>query len=218
MSEYILNKMVIKTQTTLETPRTRPIPLFPFITHAAFLTIKRDIEKAVRPGEDVTLIPTQFGSFKVPDRMINGCWIWPGRTNSTGYSTIYLNNSCVRPEYQRVFPEGKTLLVHRILFSIIYSFAIPQNTYVTHKCNEPNCNNPNHAEYTSQMHNLDFMLQCRRNPIRGILTETQVAEIFRNVNARVYTISEASEIFKVSKATVRSILRGAAWQHVTANI
>ncbi|WP_443034927.1 HNH endonuclease [Streptomyces sp. BE133] len=68
----------------------------------------------------------------------SGCWLWTGSCNREGPSG-----------YGQVFYQGKTDLVHRVVFKLLVG-EIPEGFQVTHAeprpCHHNRCCSPNHLE------------------------------------------------------------------------
>jgi len=71
----------------------------------------------------------------------NGCWIWQGYKTEKGYGQIRFRN--------------KTYLAHRFSYEVFKTST--SKKYVCHKCNNPNCINPEHLYLGSQADNIRDM-------------------------------------------------------------
>lgn len=58
-----------------------------------------------------------------------GCWLWLGATSCSGYG--------------RVFSNGRMWQAHRLSW-VQANGAIPEGMFVCHKCDTPQCVNPDH--------------------------------------------------------------------------
>lgn len=66
------------------------------------------------------------------------CWIWTGPTS--GSKTQTRGNG-----YGRISYGGKTMAVHRIIYTHFYGI-IPHGKHIDHLCKNRLCCNPNHLE------------------------------------------------------------------------
>jgi len=73
----------------------------------------------------------------------NGCWIWTGKLNHSGYGSIR--------------DRGKWVSVHRITYTL-FRGEIPSGLHVDHLCRTPACCNPRHLEPVT----------CKENLLRGV--------------------------------------------------
>ena len=80
----------------------------------------------------------------------NGCWEWTGSKNWGGYGVI-------APDHQ---PQ-KLILAHRASW-IIHRGVIPVNLKVLHKCDKPQCVNPDHLWIGTQKENMRDMAKKSR--------------------------------------------------------
>lgn len=78
----------------------------------------------------------------------NGCWICTSHSKSYGYPYITLN-------YKR-----KRL--SRIIYELFYK-KIPEGMIIMHKCDNPNCINPEHLILGTSKDNTQDMLNKKRN-------------------------------------------------------
>lgn len=75
-------------------------------------------------------------NFKMP------CYLWTGRTNKKGYG--------------RIDRKNKTLSTHRYAWMSVNG-PIPKGLFVLHKCDIPNCINPDHLFLGTHQDNMDDM-------------------------------------------------------------
>jgi hypothetical protein len=131
------------------------------------------------------------------------CWPWVGARNSDGYGVIRT--------------EDGLRLAHRV--SVILDGRDPTGAVAKHSCDTTYCVNPRHLAVGTQAENMRECAERGRNN-RGsrngqaLLDEPKVREIL----ALAATESRATIAarFGVSKETVRDILTGRSWRHVTA--
>jgi hypothetical protein len=68
-----------------------------------------------------------------------GCWLWTGPVDSWGYGRISFN--------------GKNATVHRLAAWLLMDFSLDSELQVCHKCDVPNCFNPDHLFFGTQYDN-----------------------------------------------------------------
>lgn len=149
----------------------------------------------------------------------DGCWSWLG-TKHDGYGVLcYL---------------GKRVRAHRLSWEIHNNEKIPEGLLVCHKCDNPECSNPDHLFVGTQQDNIDDMRAKNRgafglrngkttkpeftprgeNHGRSKLTTSQVIEIRNLYIPRVVSSIKLAKRFGVTKQSVLSILKKENWAHV----
>ena len=84
----------------------------------------------------------------------NDCWPWSGICDEHGYGRVIFMTSKVK--------------AHRVSYEMRYG-PIPDGLLVRHKCDNPNCVNPNHLELGTQKDNAnDMSKRGRLNPISAM--------------------------------------------------
>lgn len=132
------------------------------------------------------------------------CWIWVGAKNRDGYGIIW---------------DGKTYhMAHRVAYERAHG-PIPEGLVVRHSCDTPQCCNPAHLSVGSAADNSRDMVDRGRSlkgegHPRARLTETLVREIFAKAKSGQVMTGIAKD-YGVHEATVRSIVTGRRWAHVT---
>ena len=137
----------------------------------------------------------------------NGCMLWLGPTNTTGYGVTSV--------------EGKSILAHRV--SLLLSDGPPPDdlrTQAAHGCRNCHCVAPAHLRWASHAEN---MADKRRDDTEVVgarngsakLTEAQVSTIRQRYEAGGVTQRELARQYLVSQNTVFDLLRGRTWQHVS---
>jgi hypothetical protein len=139
----------------------------------------------------------------------NGCWLWTGNTQPTGYGSIW--------------EKGKSVYAHRVSYEL-YNGPIPAGMFICHHCDNPRCVNPKHLFAGTQAENMQDMKykgharhprpdsQGERHPM-AILTVSQVLEI-RDLKEQGNSTREISLAYGVSKACIKDIIGRRSWKHV----
>lgn len=136
------------------------------------------------------------------------CWLWKGARTEFGHGIFAVKS------------EGRTrnFMAHRISWEL-YRGEIPPDLKVLHRCDVPNCVNPDHLFLGTQKDNVADMIQKGRARYRGLkgesngrakLTENQVAGI-RARHASGETIAILAERYNVSRTQIRRIVTGKLW-------
>jgi hypothetical protein len=129
------------------------------------------------------------------------CWIYKGSIANDGYPSFSL--------------RGKSIGGHRFSY-LAFHGPIPEGLVIRHTCDNPKCVNPYHLETgTHQENMLDKVLRNRtvkgdKNG-RSVLTEDQVRRIVED--GRTY--KELANEYNVCTDTIKNILTGRNWSHVT---
>lgn len=140
----------------------------------------------------------------------DSCWEWVGRTTRHGYG-------CLRVDY----PSYKRTGAHRISWEI-HNGPIPEGMYVCHKCDNPNCVNPDHLFIGTPQDNVSDMHSKGRARKRGMkgeehpnatLNEGIIREI-RNMRETGMRNCQIARIFNLSPAAVSRIILRKSWVHV----
>ena len=132
----------------------------------------------------------------------SGCMIWMGTLNNFGHG--------------RLGYGGKLHLAHR-LFYTEFKGEIPNGMCVCHKCDVPQCVNPDHLFLGSQSDNMADMYSKKRGAVgadyhRSTLTDDLVAKL----KADGRTQDEIAKDYGIARTTVSAIKTGRAWKHVCA--
>ena len=135
----------------------------------------------------------------------NGCLIWQGTKKDSGYGTIKINQIIYR--------------VHRLVYFLSFG-SIPKGIYVCHRCDRPECVNPDHLFLGTQKENIN---DCRKKGRMSVgehrpsskLKEADVIYIFTNKTEAKRFIARK---FKITPKAVRDIKNGVTWQYLTSAI
>ena len=131
-----------------------------------------------------------------------GCWLWTGAKTKFGYGRISLN--C------------KGMRVHRLSYEI-HIGIIPENMAVLHKCDVPNCVNPDHLFLGDNAINQKDRKEKGRSAAgesngRSVLTKIQVERV---INMKgIIPQRQLAKMLGVSKSTIGEIHRGKSWRSI----
>lgn len=130
----------------------------------------------------------------------NDCWIWRGNVNSMGYG--------------RVWFEGKSHLVHRLMFERFTGEAIGDKVVRHFVCDNPPCCNPAHLRSGSKAENSRDAVRKSRHAhgetTYAKLSEADVRAIIEDPRSSV----ELAAVFGVTPRTIRHARNGTTWKHL----
>lgn len=130
-----------------------------------------------------------------------GCWGWNGHKDSGGYALIGIRTS-------------RNAQASRFSWEL-HNGPIPPGMYVCHKCDNPECTNPEHLFLGSHADNMADMKAKRRATYgeksgRAVLTEAAVIEIRNGPGSN----KEKAERFGVSTHTIQAVRSRKIWTHI----
>ena len=130
------------------------------------------------------------------------CWLLQGPTDKKGYSVVSL--------------RGVTHSGHRLSYAAFVQ-DIPDNVLVCHRCDTPNCINPNHLFLGSDGDNTRDMWSKGRGSLHmAKLSEQQVNEI-RQLRSDGMTYIEIAHRFGIKPTAARNAAVGASWRANESN-
>ncbi len=140
--------------------------------------------------------------------MPNGCWLWTGATNPSGYGHFNIGG--------RV--ENRTKMIHRFVYQLCVGDT-SNKMFVCHNCpggDNRTCCNPAHLWLGHHSQNMaDAVAKGRARGLKGEankaakLTAAQAREIRARADEGIMPLAKA---FGVSRETIRCILRGERYQ------
>lgn len=117
---------------------------------------------------------------------------------------------------------GRPILAHRMAY-LLRNGDIPEGLYVCHTCDNPSCCNPNHLFTGTQLENMRDASKKKRFPDRrggnhnlAKLTDDQAKEIRLKYKPYRYTAKMLAKEYSVAIPTIKGILNGYSYVHVTA--
>lgn len=133
------------------------------------------------------------------DKQSNGCWIWRGSKNSSGYGLFFIGK--------------KSNLAHRISWEFTYGFS-PDRLVVCHRCDNRACVNPEHLFLGDNKDNArDKMEKGRYVQAYGNskLTIDDVFEIRKLWIEEKYSQTELAKKYGVGHSCINRIILGDKW-------
>lgn len=133
------------------------------------------------------------------------CWIWQHGLSGSGYGQRAIN--------------GRVYYAHRLAYEGAFG-SIPEGHYVCHRCDVPQCVNPEHLFTGSPADNVRDRVRKGRTPLgedrpEAKLTRAKVAEARRLHAQGRYSIRELGELFGVTRSCMDFAVRGDTWRCVT---
>lgn len=129
----------------------------------------------------------------------SGCWKWKGSSSGKKFN------------YGKITFHGKSYSAHRLSYEI-YIGKIPDGMLVMHKCDNPECTNPDHLILGTHVDNKRDQIKKGRASMEK-LNEEKVYEIKRKLENNVLHGS-ISEEYGISRTTIWSIQTGRTWKNI----
>lgn len=133
------------------------------------------------------------------------CWVWTGGKDIKGYGIFYYNR--------------KTCFAHRIALILYKNIELTKGLQVAHSCNTKSCVNPDHLREATTIENARDKIahgtaligeRCHFSK----LNNEKVREIRRSIKS----CRELAEDYKVSKQTIRSVLKNKSWNSINGEV
>lgn len=134
-------------------------------------------------------------------------------TNEQGCELV-VSHARTKDGHVRITVNGKSYYLHRLVYSDNYG-EIPNDNVVRHKCDNPNCINPEHLELGTHADNVADRVERQRSAKgsqngRAKLTEDNVRYI-RNSEEKNTHLAKR---FNVDEKAIRQIKQNKTWKHV----
>ena len=150
---------------------------------------------------------------KVEKRGEDECWLWHGNIDHEGYGNLGVS-----------FPKNTSIKAHRLSYYLHYG-EIDSKKVIMHKCDFPQCTNPNHLIMGTQKENVDDCitkgrraLQDKENNNRRILNEEKVINIKRLYETGNYTYKFLADMFGVSESAINYVINNKSWQGIGGEV
>jgi HNH endonuclease len=137
------------------------------------------------------------------------CWLWTGKGGDGRYGSMQLGGK-----------GTKHRLVHRLSWELANGGSPPDGMVVMHTCDTPLCVNPAHLVLGTFAENTaDMIAKGRKRTVAKVGNENGKAlltpEMVRYIRASDKSQAELARELGVDKNTVRGVLIGRTWSHVT---
>jgi len=135
------------------------------------------------------------------------CWSWIGN-KASGYGRVSAGKHS----------EGY-VLAHRFSWELHNKQKIPEGMFVMHKCDNPECTNPEHLMIGTPKENTQDMIAKGRKRVvtssgdkngKSILDEEKV----RFIRASDLPHAQLAKLLEVSPSCVRGVRIGRTWSHI----
>ena len=165
---------------------------------------------ARKHGDPTKLVLKQLHGATLPERIEHytkrtpGCWLWIGYRDPNGYGRLQV--------------DGKPMLAHRLSYEV-HNGSIPVGKHACHKCDNPQCVNPQHIFLgTAADNSADKISKGRARFGNSLGSAHGNARLTENAVREIRLSSESENDlaarYGVSGATVGSARRRKTWKHV----
>lgn len=142
---------------------------------------------------------------------VEGCWKWKGSKINTGYGFIRYGRDS----------NGFFLLAHRASFLIHYGY-LPENLFIAHRCDLPECCNPSHLFPASPKENTQDMWNKGRNKgnfVKGITPHNikaskEIVLKIKHFLSKKMLQKEIANILNISINIIKDVSRGKTWKNL----
>lgn len=135
------------------------------------------------------------------------CWKWLGDIRQNGYGRFWLGD--------------KSVPAHRYSYEI-HVGQVLAGVLVLHKCDNPECTNPDHLFLGTQQDNINDKVKKGRlqnqngeNNPGAKLTEKDVIEIRRLYSTGNYLQREIAAMFNMPLSSINQVIKMKRWKHLS---
>lgn len=128
---------------------------------------------------------------------------------------ICISHTFDKDGYPKICVNGKHWRIGRYVYTKKHG-DIPSGLMIRHKCDNPNCINPEHLEVGTHTDNVNDKVSRGRQPKGEIhknskINESDVMEILLSKDIQV----NIAKKYNINRSTVGRIRSGLAWKHIT---
>ncbi len=164
---------------------------------------------AMKRFKPINLSPSDIERYWSKVNKTDSCWLWTAAIQQKGYGTLM----CDKERHS----------VHRISWTL-HNGQIPHGCFVCHKCDVPNCVNPEHlflGDNTDNMQDASKKGRLKKPDNfgkwgtngRSKLTASAVLEI-KSLRG-IISQRQIAYLYNMSKPAINHVLRGRVWGYVT---
>jgi hypothetical protein len=155
----------------------------------------------------------RFESLVDKESLHNGCWLWNGQINPSGYGYFY-----IEPALRPIFglgPKTSSVRAHKFAYYLQHGHVPDRTKCVCHTCDIKPCVNPDHLFSGTNKDNTQDMLRKNRQPKGGPhkLTDSMVYAILDLLYLGV-SGQKVARIFEVDPRLIRFIKKRKIWKHI----
>jgi hypothetical protein len=140
-----------------------------------------------------------------------GCWNWIGKSRS-GSSRLY----------GRIKVDGKTTPAHRYSWELHNQKTIPKGMIVMHKCDNPQCVNPDHLSIGTHQDNMSDMVkkgrQSKSNHERAKGEKNGNSKLTKKIAKAIFNDNrpqrQIAKSYGITQAAVSLIKRKITWRNI----
>lgn len=131
-----------------------------------------------------------------------------------------VSHSKVKGGYPAIMCSSKTLMLHRLSYSLYYGKKLNPSIHIRHTCDNPACCNPKHLIEGSNFDNVQDRVRrkrsCAGNHVHtSRLTEKEVKDIFLNSSL---SNKDLAQKYGVYPSNISRIKSGKQWRHFTEKL